>query len=123
MAYIRLVEKEEVHRVASSRKQGIPDQDLVGLLDPPRHNFSEAEQAALAFTEELTTQVDDISYADNPQGVRVDTLQRLKDHFSDTEIAELGITVGLWNALSRFHRVMDFDLDMPAPPPELDNAL
>jgi hypothetical protein len=32
------------------------------------------------------------------------------------------MSVSLWNALARFHRVMDFELDMPAPPPALDPA-
>ena len=95
----------------------------MAYLRPAEHDYSPAEQAALAFAEELTTQVDDISYAENPQGVGAETLQRVKEHYSDAEIAELALSVSLWNALTRFHRVMDLELDMPAPPPELDSAL
>ena len=61
--------------------------------------------------------------SNNPQGVSAETLQQLKAHFSDAEISELTVTIGLWNALTRFHRVMDLELDMPEPPPELDAAL
>lgn len=111
------------HRVNSSRKFGIDDADIVGLLDPPNHNFTEAEQAALAYAGELTTQVHDVSYAENRQGISAEALEGVKKHFSDAEISELTTTVALWNALSRFHRVMDFDLDMPVPPQELDDAL
>jgi len=111
------------HRVNSSRNQGISDKDLIGLLNPAQHNFSPAEQAAMDFTDELTTQVDDVSYVENPQGVKAETLQRLKAHFSDAEISELALSVSLWNALARFHRVMDFELDMPVPPAEIDTAL
>lgn len=111
------------HRLDSAHKREISEKDLSGLLDPPNHNFTEAEQVALSYAEELTTQVDDITYAENPQGVSSDTLQRLKQTFSDTEIAELTITIGLWNALTRIFRVMDFDLDMAAPPVEMDKAL
>ncbi len=111
------------HRADSSRKFGIPDEDIVGLLDPPNHNFSDAERAALAFTQELTTEMDKVSYSENRQAVSEVTLMRLKKHFSDAEISELCVTIGLWNALSRFHRVMDFDLDMPTPPEALDKAL
>ena len=111
------------HRVSASRNQGIRDEDLIGLLRPAEHDYSPAEQAALAFADELTTKVDDISYAENPQGVRAETLQQVKEHYSDAEIAELALSVSLWNALTRFHRVMDLELDMPAPPPELDSAL
>jgi hypothetical protein len=28
-------------------------------------------------------------------------------------------TIGLWNALARFHRLMGFELDMDAPPDEV----
>ena len=108
------------HRVASARNQAIPEQDIVAVADPASHDFSDAEQAALAFAEELTTGADDVPYHDNRQVVSQETLEAVKQHFSDAEIAELAISVGLWNALARFHRVMDFDLDMPAPPPELD---
>ncbi len=111
------------HRVSSSLKQGIDEADLLGLLNPAGHSFSEREQAALAFAEELTTRVDDVGYAENPQGVRPATLVRLKQLFSDAEITELALSVSLWNALARFHRVMDFELDMPAPPGALDAAL
>lgn len=111
------------HRVSSSRRQGIAEEDIIGLLNPANHPFAAAEQAALAFTEELTVQVDDIRYAVNKQGVSQETLHLIKKHFSDEEISELAVSVGLWNALSRFHRVMDFELDMPPPPPELDAAL
>jgi hypothetical protein len=32
------------------------------------------------------------------------------------------LSVAVWNVLSRFHRVMQFDLDMAAPPPGVDPA-
>ena len=111
------------HRVSSSRRASIEEDDLVGLLNPSEYSFSPAEQVALAFTDELTTNVDDVPYPDNPQAVSVQTLSQLKEYFSDAEIVELALTVGVWNWLSRFHRVMDFDLDMPKPPAEMDQAL
>jgi alkylhydroperoxidase family enzyme len=107
------------HRVNSSRNNGIPDEDLLGLLDPDNHDFTDAERAALAFADELTTNMTSVSYADNRQGVSADTLVRLKAHYSDAEISELTLSVSLWNALTRFHRVMDFELDMPEPLAEM----
>lgn len=105
--------------MASSRRQGIPEEDLIGLADPSTHAFSEQERAALAFAEELTLRVDDVPYAEAPQGVVRETLDAVKRHFSDAEIVDLAFSVALWNALARFHRVMGFDLDMPPPPAEL----
>lgn len=111
------------HRVASARRQGIPDRDLVGLVDPDGHDFTPEEEAALVFAEELTTRVDDVSFGESPQGVRAETLAAVREHFSDAEIVDLALSVGLWNALARFHRVMDLELDMPPPPAELERAL
>lgn len=108
------------HRVFSARNQGIADEDLEGLADPGTHDFTAAEKAALAFAEELTTGPIAVGYAENPQVVSANTLAAVKVHFSDAQINDLAITVGLWNLLTRYHRVMDFDLDMPAPPAALD---
>jgi hypothetical protein len=33
------------------------------------------------------------------------------------------MSVSMWNFLSRFLRVMDFELDMDPPPPELEAAI
>jgi alkylhydroperoxidase family enzyme len=51
-----------------------------------------------------------------PQAATPDVLASVKEHFTDVEILELAMTIAMWNALSRFHRVMDFDLDMPEAP-------
>lgn len=111
------------HRVASARAQGIREEDLIGLLEPDAYAFSPTEKVALAYTDELTTQVGQVSFADNAQAVSPELLVQVKEHFNDTEIVELTLTIGVWNWLSRFHRVMDFELDMPAPPAEIDDAL
>lgn len=111
------------HRVASSRRHNIPESDIIGLANIDSHDYSPAEKAALAYTRELTSGITGISYKENKQGVSNETLTDLKRYFSDAQISELTMSIGLWNALTRFHRVMDFDLDMPPPPPELDDIL
>lgn len=113
------------HRVDAARKQGIPDEDLIALarLDQNRDRFTEKELAALDFTDELTTRVDDVSSNDEPLGVTADTLARVRNMFSDAELVELAMSVSLWNLLTRFLRVMDFDLDMQAAPPEMEAVI
>lgn len=113
------------HRVAAARKQGMSDEDLVALarLGESRDHFTDEELAALDFTDELTTRVDDVTYQEDPLGVTAETMQRLRNHFSEREIVELTMSVGLWNLLTRFLRVMGFDLDMPAPPVEMEAVL
>jgi AhpD family alkylhydroperoxidase len=111
------------HRVTSARKNGITEAELIGLRDPASYNFSPAEQLALAFTDSLTTRIPEVSYSDNPQVVEPQILAGLKEHFTEPEIVELTLSISLWNALARFHRVMGFELDMAEPPAELDPAL
>ncbi len=108
------------HRVHSARKQGISEADLAGLTDPTTHDFTVREQAALAFAEELTLNVGTVPYAESKQAVDRETLAAVKEYFNDAEINDLAVAVGLWNMLTRYHRVMDFDLDMPVPAPPLD---
>ncbi len=108
------------HRVASARRQGISDTDLAGLANPESHPFSEAEKAALAFADELTLGPTSVTYEDRPQVVSASTLAAIKQLYSDAAINDLAISVGLWNMLTRYHRVMGLELDMPPPPAFLD---
>lgn len=108
------------HRVASARRNDVSEADILGVADPATAGYDEPTAAALAFAEELTLGPPARSVGELPQAVTPATLERVKAVFDDARCAELALSVSLWNALSRFHRVMDLDLDMPAPPPELD---
>lgn len=113
------------HRVAASRGQGVDEATLAALADPTADpaRFSERELAALAFAGELTTGVADLPRHASAHGVSVDTIARVRDLYDDAELVELALTVSLWNALTRLHRVLGLDLDLPAPPPDLDARL
>jgi alkylhydroperoxidase family enzyme len=113
------------HRLDAAKKDGLPEGDLIALgdLEGNRDRFSEAELAALDFTDELTTRADDVSFREEPLGVSKQTISRVQEHFGDAEIVELAMSVSMWNFLSRFLRVMDFELDMEPPPPELEAAI
>ena len=108
------------HRVTSARKAGVPEQEILGLADPEAAGYEDRLAAALAFAEELTLAPPTVPPAESPQAVSAPTLARMKGAFSDPEIAELALSISLWNALSRFHRVLALELDMPEPPVELD---
>ncbi|HEY5986720.1 MAG TPA: hypothetical protein VIV12_10125 [Streptosporangiaceae bacterium] len=43
--------------------------------------------------------------------------------FTPAERVELLMNIGVWNALTRIHRVMGFELDMPVPSAGLDAVL
>jgi AhpD family alkylhydroperoxidase len=108
------------HRVASARKAGVAEEEILGVADPGRAGFDERTAAALAFAEELTLAPPNVSIEEAPQAVGAATLARMEAAFDHGERAELALSVSLWNALSRFHRVLGLELDMPAPPAALD---
>jgi AhpD family alkylhydroperoxidase len=108
------------HRVASARKLGVTDEDILGVAEPAAHPYDEPTAAALALADEMTVALPAASRSDRRQGVDPDVLARVEDVFDDAQRMELTLSISLWNALSRFHRTLDLDLDMPPPPPRLD---
>jgi uncharacterized peroxidase-related enzyme len=104
------------HRVRSAKAAGVSEDDLVAVARGELSRFSEREQLALELADALTLHPASVRYADAPQLVEAATLERLRTSFTDPEIVELVATIGIWNALARFHRVMGFELDMDAPP-------
>jgi AhpD family alkylhydroperoxidase len=104
------------HRVRSAKAAGVPEDDLVAVARGELERFDESERIALELCDELTLSMSSVPYADAPQLVDATLLERLRATFSDPQIVELVATIGIWNALARFHRVMGFDLDMDAPP-------
>jgi AhpD family alkylhydroperoxidase len=104
------------HRVRSARAAGVPEEDLVAVARGELSGFDEREQIALQLCEELTVRPPSVAFADAPQLVDTGLLERLRSSFTDPQIVELVATIGLWNALARFHRVMGFELDMDPPP-------
>jgi AhpD family alkylhydroperoxidase len=104
------------HRVRSARAAGVPDEDIVAVARGELDRFGARERMALELAQELTVSPAAVAYADAPQLVADDLLVRLRSEFTEPQIVELVATIGLWNALARFHRVMGFELDMEAPP-------
>lgn len=107
------------HRVASARRNDLDEADIMAMADPSVADLDEPLRAALALTDAMTLGPPTTSFADAPQGVDAAVLERCKAAFDDRQLAELTLSISLWNALSRFHRVLGLDLDMPEPPPAL----
>lgn len=111
------------HRLRSARAAGVAEDDLLAVASGQLDRFDPREQLALRLCESLTLLPSSVTFADTPQVVPGELLSELKESFTDPEIVELTSTIALWNALARFHRVMGFELDMDAPPPEIDQLL
>ena len=107
------------HRVRSARAAGVPDEDIVAVARGDLDGFDARERVALELAEVLTVSPAAVAHADAPQLASRELLARVRSEFNDPQIVELVATIGLWNALARFHRVMGFELDMDTPPDEV----
>jgi alkylhydroperoxidase family enzyme len=93
------------HHIASSKRVGLTPQDWQALKDGEYGNFSPAEQAALTFADKLTRDLTTINDAD---------IQALKQRFSDEQVLDLDILVGLINLTNRLTDPLGADLEFPA---------
>lgn len=108
------------HRATSARNKGISDDDIVAAVSERWDDFSERERIALMATHQLTTRMTVVPYDLDRSPLTPSTKQQLREQFSDEELVELLMSVSIWNGLARWHRVMEFDLDMPAAPEAVD---
>ncbi len=104
------------HRVTSAAAKGVSDEQMRDIVNAEWTEMPENWRAALELTRELTLNPQNETFGDLPQAAQPETLAEVKKHFTDVEVLELAMTIAMWNALARFHRVMDFDLDMPEAP-------
>jgi len=92
------------HHVASSKRVGLTPEDWKALKDGSYARFSEKEQIALAYAEKLTRASREITDAD---------FEKLKKHFSDEEIVDLHLLVGLANLTNRFTDPLGLEVEFP----------
>ena len=111
------------HRVSSAAGKGLRATDIEDVAAGRYDRFDEREKVAFELAEAVTLAPPATSRARSVTGLSEDLLGRAKELFSDRELVELFMSVSVWNALSRFHRVMDFNLDMPQPPAAIEALL
>lgn len=93
------------HHLASSKRAGVTPEDWKALKNPAVASFTEKEKSALAFAEKLTRTPNQISDGD---------IAALKTFFTDADIVELDLLVGLINLTNRFTDPLGIDLEFPA---------
>lgn len=93
------------HHIASSKRVGLTPEDWSALKTGNSSRFSEKERAALAYAEKLTRSSRDITDAD---------VAALKKYFSDPEIVDLHLLVGLINLTNRFTNPLGLELEFAA---------
>jgi uncharacterized peroxidase-related enzyme len=90
------------HHVASSKRVGLTTEDWQALKDGNNARFNDKEQTALGYAEKLTRASRDVTDAD---------FAKLKQHFSDPEIVDLHLLVGLANLTNRFTDPLGLELE------------
>lgn len=111
------------HRATAGLGSGISADELDALAADRLDAFAPDEQIAIRYARELTVAPPATRYADDPQAVDAALLAEVTRAFDEPQIVELTAAIALWNALTRFHRVMGLPLDMPPPPPAIDAVL
>lgn len=104
------------HRYASAKRNGIADDVIRKVVHRDWEGLDADLRLALELTVRLTQDPPDVTFAVEPRVVPADILAEWANRFSDEATVELVMSISVWNALARFHRVMGFELDMPAPP-------
>ena len=91
-----------------ARRLGWSDDLLQHLPEyEKRADLTEREKTALAFAERMTAE---------PNRVDEALWARLKQHFDEGEIVELGCVVGLFNYFNRFNNALQMEPTKPGPP-------
>lgn len=111
------------HRCTSARAQGLSDQDMTAVATGAFATFPPRTRLALELTDAVTLDVPATPLADDLAGIDPVLRGRAVAEFAPDELVELLMSIGIWNGLARFHRVMAFELDLPPAPPGVVKAL
>ena len=95
------------------------DEQLISVALGNWNDFDLKLQLALEYTKQLTLGPAVIQYSSIEGIIEPELRKQLSEEFSEPEIVELTMSVSLWNALARYHRVMEFEMDMPDAPTQL----
>ncbi|MEV7992097.1 carboxymuconolactone decarboxylase family protein [Streptomyces sp. NPDC086077] len=111
------------HRCTSALAGGVEVDELAAVADGELEGFTELERLALRLAEEMTVALPNVPVTEGLTGVSTSLRDEVQRRFSPAALVELVMCISMWNALSRFHRVMDFELDMPKPPAPVEARL
>jgi AhpD family alkylhydroperoxidase len=104
------------HRCTSALSKGVGVDELAAVANGKLEGFTEQERLALQLAEEMTVAIPTVSVESDLTGVSTSIRDDVQRVFDAAALVELVMCISMWNALSRFHRVMDFELDMPEAP-------
>ncbi|KAI9803064.1 MAG: hypothetical protein M1833_001134 [Piccolia ochrophora] len=88
---------EWTHHMPIARQAGVSDAGIDSLKNGNGEELTEAQQAVVQFTDEMTKHVE----------VRESVFDSLRTHFTQKEIVEITATVSAYNCVSRFLVALD----------------
>jgi uncharacterized peroxidase-related enzyme len=92
------------HHLSSSKRVGLTPEDWAALKQGDYTRFAEKEQTALSYAEKLTR---------DPRSVGDADFLGLKKHFTDAEIVDIHMLVGLANLTNRFTDPLGLEVEFP----------
>lgn len=92
------------HHLLSSKRTGLVPDEWAALKAGDYSRFTEKERAALTYAEKLTRTLHSVNDGD---------FVELKKHFTDAEIVDLHMLVGLSNLTNRFTDPLGLELEFP----------
>lgn len=104
------------HRFASATRNGASEQMLADVVDGNWSGLLPPWRRVLELTRVMTALPTMIPYSVQSQLAEPDLLAEVRQDWTAEQLVELTMSISVWNALSRFHRLMGFDLDMPHAP-------
>src|SRR5262249_55031739 len=90
------------HHIASSKKLGLTEEDCQALKSGNLAPLSEVEQIAVRYAEKLTH---------TPSAIEDGDIAALQQHFSDQQIVDLHLLVGLANLTNRFTAPLGLEVE------------
>jgi uncharacterized peroxidase-related enzyme len=92
------------HHIVGAKRAGLTLEQMKALKEGNYSGFSEQEQTALRYAEKLTR---------TPNGAGDADFVQLKKHFSDEQIVDLHMLIGLANLTNRVTGPLALDLEFP----------
>jgi len=92
------------HHLASSKRAGVTPEDWAALKLGNHSHLTEKERTAVLYAEELTR---------GPGKIEETDVEGLKKHFSDAEILDLHLLVGVANLTNRFTGPLGLEVEFP----------
>jgi uncharacterized peroxidase-related enzyme len=92
------------HHIQGARRVGITPEQMKALKEGDYSSFSAPEQAALSYAEKLTR---------TPEAATDADFTDLKKHFSDEQIVDLHMLIGLANLTNRVTGPLSLEVEFP----------